>query len=220
MHRDTLMSASRHVLTDWWLAQAIEHLVAAKALVDDSNAPSASQLVDALHALTTVRAILADGLASGQRNDAPDAAIAMRQRWRLAELRAEEYAFVLLSRFLSILAEQVLHLSTRVFAAKRCSNADANCSAAQGGPGYLAEAQDSAWAKPLAAAVLGVRHMGLSGWQPAECMAVENELAKWQELGELTGELAAKRCPDGGPRSMSHHEMCRAVATQTSACAG
>ena len=39
--------------------------------------------------------------------------------------------------------------------------------------------------------------MGLSGWQPAECMAVENELTKWQELGELTAELAAKRCPDG-----------------------
>ena len=167
--------------------------MAAKALVDDSDVPSDSQLVDALHALTTVRAVLADGLASGQRNDAPDPAIAMRQRWRLAELRAEEYAFVLLSRLLSMLAEQVRHLLTHVQCRQKPSGADSHCSGAQGGPAHLAAAQDSAWAKPLAAAVLGVRHMGLSGWQTAECMAVENELAKWQELGELTGELAAKR---------------------------
>jgi len=98
--------------------QAIDRLVAAKALVDDSDAPSDSQLIDALHALTTVRAVLADGLASGQRNDAPDSAIAMRQRWRLAELRAEEYAFVLLSRFISMLAGQVSRRSARVSAAK------------------------------------------------------------------------------------------------------
>ena len=88
--------------------------MAAKALVDDADAPSDSQLVDALHALTTVRAVLADGLASGQRNDAPDTAIAMRQRWRLAELRAEEYAFVLLSRFISMLAGQVRLLLAHV----------------------------------------------------------------------------------------------------------
>ena len=87
--------------------QAVDHLVAAKAVVDEAAAPSHGQLVDALHALTTVRAVVADGLASGQRNDAPDSAIAMRQRWRLAELRAEEYAFVLLSRLLSVLLDQV-----------------------------------------------------------------------------------------------------------------
>ncbi len=92
--------------------------MAAKAVVDDSDAPSDSQLVDALHALTTVRAVLADGLASGQRNDAPDSAIAMRQRWRLAELRAEEYAFVLLSRFISMLAGQVCQFSAHVSVAK------------------------------------------------------------------------------------------------------
>jgi phosphoglucan,water dikinase len=87
--------------------QAVDHLVAAKAVVDEAAAPSDGQLVDALHALTTVRAIVADGLSSGQRNDAPDSAIAMRQRWRLAELRAEEYAFVLLSRLLTVLLERV-----------------------------------------------------------------------------------------------------------------
>ena len=81
--------------------------MAAKGVVDDVTTPSDSQLVDALHALTTVRAIVANGLSSGQRNDAPESAIAMRQRWRLAELRAEEYAFVLLSRLLTVLSTQV-----------------------------------------------------------------------------------------------------------------
>lgn len=75
-------------------------------MVDNSANASDSDLVEALHALTTVRATLASGLAPGLRNDAPDNAIAMRQRWRLAELRAEEYAFVLLSRFLSTFAQQ------------------------------------------------------------------------------------------------------------------
>jgi phosphoglucan,water dikinase len=44
---------------------------------------------------------------SGLRNDAPDAALAMRQRWRLAEVRAEDYAFVLLSRLDNALEQQV-----------------------------------------------------------------------------------------------------------------
>ena len=64
----------------------------------------------------------------------------------------------------------------------------------QGGSGFLAKAEDAAWAKPLAAALLGVRHMGLSGWQPAECMAIENELAEWQEHGGLSEDVPARRC--------------------------
>jgi hypothetical protein len=44
---------------------------------------------------------------SGLRNDAPDAALAMRQRWRLAEVKAEDYAFVLLSRLDNALEQQV-----------------------------------------------------------------------------------------------------------------
>lgn len=42
----------------------------------------------------------------GLRNDAPDAAMAMRQRWRLAEVRAEDYAFVLFSSFLNQLEQK------------------------------------------------------------------------------------------------------------------
>ena len=44
---------------------------------------------------------------AGLRNDAPDAAMAMRQRWRLAEIRAEDYAFVLFSSFLNQLEQKV-----------------------------------------------------------------------------------------------------------------
>lgn len=80
------------------------------------------------------------------------------QRWRLAELKAEEYGFTLLSRFI-------------------------NCLEQQGGPGFLSSAEDGAWGLPIGACVLGVRHMGLGGWDPAECMAVEGELAAWQRQG-------------------------------------
>jgi phosphoglucan,water dikinase len=58
--------------------------------------------MDVMHSLTTVRALLANGLSSGLRNDAPDDSMIMRQRWRLAEVRAEEFFFVLLSRFINL----------------------------------------------------------------------------------------------------------------------
>ena len=32
--------------------------------------------------------------------------MAMRQRWRLSEIRAEDYAFVLISRFINLLEEE------------------------------------------------------------------------------------------------------------------
>jgi hypothetical protein len=44
------------------------------------------------------------------RNDVSDDAMAMRQRWRLAEIRCEDYAFVLFSRFLNLLDAKVLLL--------------------------------------------------------------------------------------------------------------
>lgn len=47
-------------------------------------------------------------LAAGLRNDATDASIAMRQKFRLTEIRAEDYAYVLVSRILNIFEEQVL----------------------------------------------------------------------------------------------------------------
>jgi surfactin synthase thioesterase subunit len=67
-----------------------------------------------LKSILQVRAALCSGLSSGPRNDAPDAALAMRQRWRLAELRAEEYAFVLLSQFTNAIEAQVQNANATV----------------------------------------------------------------------------------------------------------
>ncbi len=80
----------------------------------------------------------------------------------------------------------------------RCPNGTASVPedlllpAAQGGPEGLA-GSDKAWALPLGAAVLGARQLGLSGWEPAECLALENELGAWQQAGHLTQRLPALR---------------------------
>lgn len=57
--------------------------------------------------IVQVRAVLSKGLAAGLRNDAPESALAMRQRWRLAEGRSEDYAFLLLSQVTNALQAQV-----------------------------------------------------------------------------------------------------------------
>ncbi len=64
-----------------------------------------------MHAVTTVRALLSSGLSAGLRNDAPDRALVMRQKWRLSEIRAEDYVFMLLSRFINNLEDKVGLLS-------------------------------------------------------------------------------------------------------------
>lgn len=98
------------------------------------------------------------GLATGLRNDAPDTAMVMRQRWRLAELRCEDYAFILLSRYLN--------------------DMDSSNMSAQ-----LTQGRNDVWANPLGMLVLSVRHLGLSGWKPAECFALDNDISTWQKLG-------------------------------------
>jgi phosphoglucan,water dikinase len=131
------------------------------ALRELSNA-----LADAAHAATTVRAVLAAGLASGLRNDASDASLAMRQRWRQADARLEDWVFALLSRL------------------------DAAVD-----PPFLATAPDASWSVPLGAVLLAVRNVGLSGWRPGECLAVENELCAWRAaagLDERDGALRLK----------------------------
>ena len=54
-------------------------------------------------------------MSAGLRNDASDSSIAMRQRWRLCEIRGEEVAFVLLSRLLNHLEQQVSIFTGIVF---------------------------------------------------------------------------------------------------------
>ena len=65
---------------------------------------------------------------------------------------------------------------------------------AQGGAETLVLGKDGEWALPIGASVLAVRHIGLSGWQPAECMALENELTAWQHQGNFRELVQALRC--------------------------
>jgi len=64
----------------------------------------------------------------------------------------------------------------------------------QGGSTGLSEAgSDKAWSLPLGAAVLGIRQLGLNGWDQQECLALENELGAWQRDGNLTDPTNALR---------------------------
>jgi len=55
----------------------------------------------------------------------------------------------------------------------------------QGGAAALAAVKSSlAWSHPLAMLLLGIRNLGLAGWMPAECMALENEVTAWQQEAE------------------------------------
>ncbi|XP_024451407.1 phosphoglucan, water dikinase, chloroplastic isoform X2 [Populus trichocarpa] len=120
------------------------------------------ELIKIMRSLNALRDIIVKGLESGLRNDAPDAAIAMRQKWRLCEIGLEDYLFVLLSRFLNALE-------------------------AAGGAKWLADNVESknisSWNDPLGALIVGVRQLGLSGWRPEECAAIGTELLAWQEKG-------------------------------------
>ncbi|XP_059650941.1 phosphoglucan, water dikinase, chloroplastic [Cornus florida] len=124
-------------------------------------------LIKTIHSLHALREVIVNGLESGLRNDAPDTAIAMRQKWRLCEIGLEDYAFVLLSRFLNALE-------------------------ALGGVHWLAENVESknvsSWENPFRALILGIRQLGLSSWKPEECAAIGNELLAWQEKGLLERE--------------------------------
>ncbi|KAJ4968179.1 hypothetical protein NE237_014880 [Protea cynaroides] len=119
-------------------------------------------LMKTLQSLSVLRAVLIKGLESGLQNDAPDTAIATRQKWRLCEIGLEDYSFVLLSRFLNALE-------------------------AMGGSSWLAQRAESknvsSWGDPLHAFIVGIRQLGLSGCKPKECNAIESELLAWQQKG-------------------------------------
>ncbi len=42
--------------------------------------------------------------------------------------------------------------------------------------------------------MLGIRQLGLAGWAPAECLALENELGAWQAAGGLQARENGLRC--------------------------
>lgn len=142
--------------------QVVDMFVRAKNVVDKAGVnANDNQLMDALHSATTVRAVIAAGLSSGMRNDVPDGVLSQRQRWRLAEIRLEDYVFVLLSRF-------------------------ENSIEGRGGSKMLATAADGSWALPIGAMVVGLRNLGLTGFDLSECMALEFELTAWQKVGTFS----------------------------------
>ncbi|GAB2221724.1 hypothetical protein Droror1_Dr00012910 [Drosera rotundifolia] len=140
-------------------------LLEQKKALDDfggSDSKLFDHLLSALQSVNAMREVLMKGLESGLRNDAPDAALAMRQKWRLCEIGLEDYSFVLFSRFLNSLD-------------------------ATGGASWLVETLESkhvnSWNGPLDALLIGISQLGLSGWKAAECSAIRNELHAWKEKG-------------------------------------
>ncbi|KAJ4954682.1 hypothetical protein NE237_011465 [Protea cynaroides] len=133
-----------------------------KSLDNLSKDAGIDLLMKTLQSLATLRAVLSKGLESGLRNDAPDNAIAMRQKWRLCEIGLEDYSFILLSRFFNALE-------------------------AMGGSSWLAQSAGSknvnSWSDSVHALVVGIRQLGLSRWKPKECNAIESELLAWLQRG-------------------------------------
>ncbi|KAH0899996.1 hypothetical protein HID58_049564 [Brassica napus] len=126
------------------------------------------ELIKTMHSLASLRETIVKELNRGLRNDAPDAAIAMRQKWRLCEIGLEDYFFVLLSsRFLNALET----MGGAVKLAKDVGSRDV-----------------SSWNDPLDALLLGVHQVGLSGWKQEECLAIGNELLAWRERDPLEKE--------------------------------
>ncbi|XWS09268.1 hypothetical protein CRYUN_Cryun40dG0071300 [Craigia yunnanensis] len=133
-----------------------------KSLDTAEESSSILDLIKTMRSLSALREVIVKGLESSLRNDAPDATIAMRQKWRLCEIGLEDYSFVLLSRLL-------------------------NTHEAMGGANWLADNLESrnigSWNNPLGALIVAVHQLNLSGWKPEECAAIENELTAWQEKG-------------------------------------
>ncbi|TKY50532.1 Phosphoglucan, water dikinase [Spatholobus suberectus] len=119
-------------------------------------------LFKTMESLNVLREIIVKGLESGLRNDAPDSAIAMRQKWRLCEIGLEDYSFVLLSRFLNEL--EVMGGARWLVANVQSKNVNS-------------------WNDPLGALIIGVHQLKLSNWKPEECGAIENELIAWSKRG-------------------------------------
>lgn len=152
----------------------LEHFLSSKEKLDKMNSSDTARVSEAvlgtLHALTCLRERLLQGLESGLRNDASDAAIAMRQKWRLSELGLEDYSFVLLSRLI-------------------------NAFESDGGASWLAEevkgGRVGTWTPALTSLAMAIQQLGLSGLQKQECAAIKNELLAWSATGILDNDTKA-----------------------------
>lgn len=147
----------------------LDHFISSKANLDGMNSSEdvSGAVLETLNALTCLRERLLQGLESGLRNDASEAAIAMRQKWRLSELGLEDYSFVLLSRLI---------------------NAFEN----EGGAAWLAEEIKGGgvgkWTPALTSLAMAIQQLGISGLQKQECAAIKNELLAWSATGVVDGD--------------------------------
>ncbi|KAG4126054.1 hypothetical protein ERO13_D10G133800v2 [Gossypium hirsutum] len=168
------LESIRESLDERGIAALVMFLECKKSLDAAEGSSSILGLIKTMRSLGALREVIVRGLESGLRNDAPDAAIAMRQKWRLCEIGLEDYSFVLLSRLLNMLE-------------------------AVGGANWFADNLESknisSWNDPLGALIVGVHQLSLSGWKPEECAAIQNELTAWQEKGlfEKEGSEDGKR---------------------------
>lgn len=142
--------------------EALSSFVKTKKSLDQvKDVKDLEVLMKTLQSLSSLRSVLMKGLESGLRNDATDDGIAMRQKWRLCEIGLEDYSFVLLSRYINGLE-------------------------ALGGSASLAQCvgrDTSIWDDALDALIIGINQVSFSGWKPAECIAIGNELLSWKQKG-------------------------------------
>ncbi|VAH99085.1 unnamed protein product [Triticum turgidum subsp. durum] len=146
--------------------EALSSFVKTKQSLDQVDAANIQVVMKTLQSLSSLRSVLMKGLESGLRNDATDAGIAMRQKWRLCEIGLEDYSFVLLSRYINGLE-------------------------ASGGSASLAQCvagNTSVWDDALDALIIGVNQVSFSGWKPEECIAIGNELLSWKKEGLCESE--------------------------------
>ncbi|KAL6527569.1 Phosphoglucan, water dikinase, chloroplastic [Orobanche gracilis] len=155
-------------------SKALSQFLDSKKILDNMDSSSNCSesewmkvLMITIQALDDLRQEIVKGLESGLRNDASDSSIAMRQKWRLSEVGLEDYAFVLLSRFLNALEA----IGSAQWLAKNAQQKNV-----------------SLWADSLAALIVGIHQLGISGWKPEECRVIGNELLAWQERGLVETE--------------------------------
>ena len=116
------------------------------------------------HQTTELRTLLAKGLETGMRNDAPDNAVWMRQQWRLCEMSLEQTAHRLLARTITELSRGAT---------------------AGYGP------QWEGWVYAPWAMALALSHVRLSRWAPGECTVLVLELGAWAADGDAAHDAAA-----------------------------
>ena len=122
------------------------------------------QTLNALRAATRIRAHFCSGLVTGLRNDAPDEAINERHRWRECETALEQYAFLRLA------AIEKMARTSNVYEEVLSSS----------GPNV-----DAQWKRMSEIIAIGLRHVGLSGYERRECETVAAELETWCNVKSL-----------------------------------